>query len=43
MNLQFLKGNRRIHGTQHTLPKAPPSVDGGNWFEAGLNQLAMQG
>ena len=25
----YLKANRIIHGTLHTLPKHPPSVDGG--------------
>ena len=31
----YLKANRRIHGTLPTLPKQPPSVNGGNWTTAG--------
>ena len=26
----YLKSNRRIHGTLHTLPKLPPLFDGGD-------------
>ena len=31
----YLKANGRCHGTLHTLPKLPPSVDSGNWLIAG--------
>ena len=31
----YLKADRRSHETLHTLPKLPPSVDGGNWLTAG--------
>ena len=31
----YLKVDMRIHGTLHTLPKLPPSVDGSNWLTAG--------
>ena len=39
----YLKNNRRIHETLHSLPTLLPSVDGSNWFTAGSNPLAMQG
>ena len=35
----YLKTNRRNNGTLHTLPKQPPSMDGGNWLTAVGNLL----
>ena len=36
---KYLKAHRRIHGNLHTLPKPPPSVDGGNWLTAGQDLM----
>ena len=33
--LTYLKANRRIHGTLHTLPKSPPPIDVGDWLTVG--------
>ena len=38
----YLKANRRIYGTLHTLPNQPPSLDGGNWLTVEQDPLAMQ-
>ena len=35
----YLKINRRNNGILHTLPKQPPSMDGGNWLTAVGNPL----
>ena len=38
-----MKTNRRNNGTLHTLPKQPPSMDGGNWLTAVGNLLLAGG
>ena len=38
-----LKANRIFLGSLHTLPKPPPSVDGGDWLTSGSNPQAIQG
>ena len=39
----YLKANKRIHGTLHTLPKPPPSFDNVDWLTEGYNLLAILG
>ena len=39
----YLNTNRRNNRTLHTLPKQPPSMDGGSWLTAVGNLLLARG